>query len=363
MIPNGQLSASLVAVDGTPVPMSIGSDGYMYAIKGGVDGALLCRTNNGFTAVEDGQNMATIDAAIKVRGVTKTTAGYCVVCEVAAGAGAIYFSTSFGSGFTKVLDMTIKPTGMGIFFDVQNDIVLVCEYSGTVNTQHRLYVSTNGGETFATSYTTEIIDEAVASHTHFAIYDPTSGLIFLSVGDGANRKFLVSDDLGATWAEFTDYQSNPKDGATFTDNGAMYQPTLMIPTTRGILLTPDAIFYPVAISLDRKIGSAPWTLSFIKTLYSGATSAAYFAKSPYARNNTEVYFIYPNNATPTRHFIAGTGDGGNTWHLVCDITLTGVASMNYGIVGPDADGYLYAYCKDDGVEYIWKAQKTTWVAR
>lgn len=361
--PTAQLSPTLTLVTGTPVPMSIGADGYLYAIKGGIDGAVICRTNDGFQTVEDGQDMTSLNANAKVRGVTKTQAGYVVVCEVGGGAGEIYFSEAFDSGFVKVLDMTTKARGMGVFWhntDPAKQICMVCEYSGTLEKQHKLYVSTDGGASWTTSYTTTVTDPLVVAHTHTAIYDPTSGKMFLSVGDGNNRLFLVSDDLGQTWGEFTDYQINTKDAWRFSADYKLYQPTVIIPTGRGLTLMPDTVFTPSVYTLDRN--TTPWTLSWNTTTYWGASTAQFFATAPFAQSGDEAYFIYPNNADPTQHFVVGSGDGGNTWHTLAEVRLTAAGSMNYGIVGPDAGGYLYAYCKDAGVDYVWKALKPEWVS-
>ena len=359
------------------VPMGLGCDGFIYG-GSGAGRRQLVKSDNGFEAISPGANMAdeTGDSAFVVQSVNRTKAGYVVVGRREIDGvrrGSVWFSESFDGGFTEVLlaDKTFAVHSISYYNQGSEleDIVILGEYTivsftGEQPSPHKLYLSKDGGQNFEVVKETKVIDprQDVNSHWHHSIYDPYTGRIFASNGDGENRDMYVSDDLGKTWKEMR----TPENEYGLT---SLQQPTLLIPTSKKILLGPDLNTPGALLSLVRDEeytqvhwqGSENWKLNWEITV-DETHAQVFFPQQPYGISGDEIYVLFPSSAgnTDKRFYVVASGDGGNTWHKVYGLRLPN-GSMNEGIVGPDNNGYLCAYVNTGTTTRIWRAKELEWV--
>lgn len=359
------------------VPMGLGWDGFIYGGSGGGRRQLV-KSDDGFETITAGADMAveTGDSAFVVQSVNRTRAGYVVVGRrVIDGVrrGSVWFSENFEGPYTETLLADKQFAVHSISYYNQGseleDIVLLGEYTlvsftGEQPSPHKLYLSKDGGQTFEEVLQTKVIDPdpAVNSHWHHSIYDPYTGRIFASNGDGENRAMYVSDDLGESWKEMR----TPENEYGLT---SLQQPTLLIPTSKKILLGPDLNTPGALLSLVRDEeytqvhwqGSENWKLNWEITV-DETYANIFFPQQPYGISGDEIYILFPSSAgnPDKRFYVVASGDGGNTWHKVYGLRLPG-GSMNEGIVGPDANGYLCAYVNTGTTTRIWRAKKLDWI--
>lgn len=358
--PKGHLKPELLKHSSPLVPMSIGYDGAVYGATGGTRN-IIWRSDDSLATNERGHTFA----EGSIVSVTRSKEGYIVILNNSTtNVGEVYFSEDFSSGFTKVLTMTKRTNKLAVHY-YHGEITRLCaagEYTGDRRGEaHNLYLSLDGGRTWNKTLETPV-DDAVTANTHWhAIsYDPYTGKLYASNGDGANRRFWESDDLGNNWTT-VDVPAN--------DYGMpdLRQPTLMVSMNKKIILTPDTELPPVVYSLlkdenFKNIKSSRFKLKWEHSVYDGESTAQFFAVQPYALNGDELYLVFPSNSSKNQHFIVATGDGGETFHTVFGIRLDEYTSknMNEGIVGPDKNGYLFWYVVAD-TAYVAKAKKLEWV--
>lgn len=360
-------------------PLSLGSDGFVYCSDGAVRG-VIARTNDGFATVENGFNFGSTEAGF-IKSATKSKNGYVVVVSksaVEADGAAIYYSTSFTSGYVKVLDMPLSTDRVAISWEHNgasgNTIGFVGEYTQVLNTPHKLYMTLDGGETWRMIKATTITDATKNSHWHNACYDPYSGKIFASHGDWTNSRFYVSADLAYTWTEITvsenDYGLvNPIPGL---------QPIVLIPTPNKIVLASDALTVPAIWSLvkDKEYfaqNQEKYSVKFELSVKDGILAGSFFPVSPFAKKDNQIYILAqgPTPGTKREMYIMGSGDNGESWHQLYSMKYDATyetSSWGNGIVGIDANGYMYAhhsYKKVSGtlISQVLKIKIPEWVIK
>ncbi len=370
--PMGPLEPEFHEIKDRVVPRSLGADGRIYASTAGEKGSIarIIRWSGPYDPkkIESGFDFSKKIPNYSVRYVTKTQAGYVVIASCSDKvSGKILFSPSFEDGFSLV-----QKTGpihkMGIHFfhgTLQaKSIGLAAEY--TLNPggkTHILWKTEDGGETWEEVLKTESVDDQRQVHFHSVTYDPYHGIVFASQGDGRNDRLWYSSDRGGTWSYIKEFY-DPQELGRFDVGKGIHQPTLMIPLPDRLLLLPDTHLPPMILSLEKdtdftEVGSREWKLSHEYSVYDGKATGQFFATAPYAHQEGEVYFIYPD-AAREKFFILGSGDNGRSWHTLYGI-FNDRANMNYGIVGPDRKGYMFAFTLFSNQRYLMQARSTDWI--
>lgn len=368
-------------ITSTMIPLAMGYDGTVV----GCIGRKLAVTSDGFSTVNEGYDFdleADIDGEYWVAGAMKFPAGYVVVLSSisAHNHSKVYFSNTISEGFSKVLTTDEYVSSLTISWYPGNkfeQIGLLGEYGvGASKNPCKLYLTTDGGETWAHILTTPAYSgDGYNTHFHHSIYDPYSGRIIASNGDGENhRKVRISDDMGATWQTITEGLKLPElveDDIVFSQLGNVgIQPTLMIPFPSKVVCHLDrGTVVPGLYSLIRDKNfalqnSEEWKLKWEYSIFDGDNSGNHFGFQPYATKDSECYLVSPSNTDKRNYSILATGDAGETWHKVWGANMNNFAGsnfMNRGIVGIDASGYMYAPILIDGVQHIFKAKTVGWL--
>lgn len=364
--PKGRLETELIDNPNNFTPTQLGSDGYIYGVsQRGFGGDRIMRTNDSFETIENGPSFDGINTI----GGYKTGHGFVVVGEdKSTGEGKVYFSETFDGQYTLVLttEIVLSQTGISHFFpnyfdEKGLDICLVSEYSGVKDKPHGVYLSINGGQSWKRIFETDIVDSTTNSHIHTAVYDKYNGDIYVSNGDGSNRAFHRSVDLGETWEEI----SVPENKYGFVD---MLQPTIIVPTPDKLFLGSDGQSAPGFYSLKKDIKNAnysgnDWTLEWEVRVREGFAGND-FPTQPYAEGNGEIYVSLPQKSGDNYrdYTIVGSGDNGNSWHMVYTTTYPR-SFISSGLVGMDKEGYMYQYVRfsDLSQSFILKVKKTEWL--
>ncbi|AWN22478.1 hypothetical protein DKM44_03860 [Deinococcus irradiatisoli] len=379
------------------VPDSLGPDGNtLYGHTVGAGGAMtkLWSSADGLGTITYGADLSTLTGpnallAGEIIGcVVKTWQGVFVTVVNTSGteSGGIYYSTSFSSGFTRVkttgvslpkMPMTVHHGKNALY-----SIYIVGEYSQVTNYLSQFFISIDGGATWTALQPSmrTIVAPGINSHCHASCVDRRSGRIYLSFGDGNNRGFYYSDDLGATWTEAPDPVSmlasasgwQPANSVTAGDKTNGYQqPTMLIPVDAGIITQPDTLMAASLQIIRRDTGSPQnevWRHEYLHTIQYRRQAFQAFAKGPYATYNggAEIYLQSNRNGaasgnTSAGHemWIVGTGDNGRSWHNLATIKHPTASSLSMadGIVGVDNLGYMYAYVGLGTTPYIAKFKR------
>lgn len=207
--------------------------------------------------------------------------------------------------------------GSSFYSDGLNNYVLAGQYTTGVEPKN-LYLSKDGGNTFEIIKTTGGLG-TTNSHWHAAEFDPYSGAIWASEGDGPNSAVWVTYDLGETWQLVT----------------KEIQPTLIIPLPDRVLFGRDSgaspgfdcwergeqrfehpTTYPITVCMEFRTDLSPFS---------------YVPKNDQivVVDNNTVYVGYYKTDEGISYIFA-TGDGGESWHLVStsDIQLLGATSTH-----------------------------------
>jgi hypothetical protein len=236
---------------------------------------------------------------------------------------------------------------VNFYCDGLNRIVLIGEYA-TSATAKNLYLSLDGGATFSVIKVCDTLH--TNNHWHGVAYDPYSGAIWAAQGDGANSKIYFTYDFGVTWHA--------------VDTGTKrYQPTL-------IQAFPDKVVFgrdsgkPGADVYYRTGNEQPTTITDIETLFEFRTnlSAANFYptvnESPMANANEMYIQFRPYSSSNNPGYIYGTGDGGNTWHVLFtsnSLFNNSLEVVGDYIVGSGSTGML------EELRGCWRAKLPGWV--
>lgn len=270
-------------------------------------------------------NWATKSRGIKVVG---TEAGNITKAVVWAD-GTVCGLTTSGNvvrmdDFNSELQITLETEtsfahayGSSFYSDGLNNYVLAGQYATGVEPKN-LYLSKDGGNTFEIIKTTRGLG-TTNSHWHAAEFDPYSGAIWASEGDGPNSAVWVTYDLGETWQLVSEE----------------IQPTLIIPLPDRVLFGRDSgaspgfdcweheeqrfehpTTYPITVCMEFRTDLTPY--SYVPTNNQIVV----------VDNNTVYVGYYKTDGGIS--YIFATGDGGESWHLVStsDIQLLGATSTH-----------------------------------
>lgn len=322
-------------------PRSIGSDGAIYG-RHGVDGVTsanaVFRSSDGCATVEVGADFA--DAAPEgLTWATRTTDGYVAITnDTAGGTGTIWFSASFGSGYSavQVIGATqLLAIGRPVVNRKTGKTLLTVGEYGSGGTARKLWLSTDGGQTWSNVKTSDLTDAGVNSHFHGSAFDPTRSRLWVSQGDGVNGWFGYSDDLGTTWTEHI------LTGEAATLHGTAYhQPVAVCVLADRLALGPDGgtgtpgvwgLLKPTAaVTVDYELPDTGTDQVW-----------EHYGQNPHATTyQDEAYILFaPSGGDLDRVDLVGTGDGGRSWHRVWTLPLAG-GSATAGVVGKDTAGRL-----------------------
>jgi len=324
-------------------PRSVGVDGLTYG-NGGIGDRLLRRTSDGGATFADGQDFgALVNSGEYVISVLRTTAGYVVVtssdASVAGNYARVWFSTSWTSGFTAVQALN----GTNEFSLSRPEIgpngqtwLALGEYSTDMpQPAHRLWHSSDGGQTWRVIKTAVVTDSTKNSHFHGCAHDPSAvtgaGMrLYSSQGDNGNDTFAYTDnpqDPTPTWTVVPFVDPHPQ------------------PTTVGVF--PGQRLF---ISGDG-LGNAGITTLPVSTLVPEEklqtplkeVATQQFGRSPYAQSGDgRAVVVVPDRLGGTlKSYFLATGDYGKTWHVIHTMDLASLGSGSNGVVGPDAAGWIY----------------------
>lgn len=324
--------------DKSYMPVSAGHDDYLYAINHG--NKRIIRTNDGFETVESGYDFFTENIGEPVF-VTKTPTGFLVyVNDKNLQEGSVWHSQNFSSGYVKVLDLTngYVPDGFVArpWHKIEQGIVMVQEYSTNMNAEKpcRVWISRRGGapDSWVLINKNVPTNNLKASHFHAVCYDPWQSRIYTSKGDYENRKLEYSDDWGLSW----------KTIPTTT------QPTILEPMAKRIITCPDYGDIVSVNNLEKQINNDFTIEPFFKKAIGISSISSYgnFAKGPVGGvvGSEEMYVTFAESGSGVKKcFIAATGDGGESWHLVYTAEPLDGGGFVRGLVTDPLTGFMYGY--------------------
>lgn len=343
------------------IPHSIGFDKFIYGLNNG--NKRMIRTNNGFDAVEYGYDFFALDIGTP-EFVTRTRAGFVVYVNHKDNLTAsVWFSQAFDTGFEKVLDLTNGYVA-GAFVPrpihfVDNGILMVAEYSIAKDPLKpcRCWISRKGGiaDSWELINTVETVNSEENAHFHAYCYDPFQSRIYTSKGDYSNRKMEYSDDWGKTW--------NVIDTNT--------QPTLLEPLRKRIVTCPDFGDVVSVNTIEKCIDGNYTSNPYFKKQINIANISAYgnFGKGCVGGlvGSDEMYVTFSESGSGVKKcFVVGTGDGGESWHLLQTFEPTDGNGLVRGLVTDPNTGYMYGYYLanvfgDGSWEHIAKVKPVEWV--
>lgn len=343
-------------------PMSIGSDGYIYG--GRLDGSNMpIRSNDGFLTVDGTARSFSSQGDSKVlRTVYKVAEGWVAVTSANASddTSTVWFTKKWAdTPWTRVLDIghTLpisigRPTPKA---DGSGTVWLIGEYGN--RDSRKLWLSEDGGQTWRSIYTHTRRPNGAGNNTHIhhASYDPYTGRIWLSCGDGVNNWFGYSDNLGGSWTDVPAAGAGPEDAGTIYNH-----PTVLTPTSSRMVSTPDGSYGGNGVwTIDKETGRVTIAHEVAKTEPYRAWSRA-----PWAQRGDEIYIMFPPDEAAgevEEIIVAGTGDGGRSWHTLTRMPINkSVDQFFTGMVGPDDQGRLWMLAKRSGVQKLYVAQTSVW---
>ncbi|MGN7135415.1 hypothetical protein ACTHQY_19300 [Rhodococcoides corynebacterioides] len=327
-------------------PRSIGLDGAVYG-NGGAGGRVLMRSVDGGITFEAGADFASlVGGGEYIQFVTRTTDGFLVITStdvsVAGNTGRIWFSPSFTVGFsaaqaingTNEFSVSKPETGPN-----GKTWLAVGEYSTDMpQPPHRLWHSSDGGQSWRNIRTANVTNSAKNSHYHGCVHDPSAGMrLWSSQGDNENSRFSYTDNPQAASPTWVDVQMDPSHPLYREAPGQQ-------PTTVGVF--PGRLF----VSPDRLAVSAMWSVRTASPANpeevwqspNAEPSQNVFGRSPYAQVDSRAVVIIPDRLEGTnKAYFVATGDSGKTWHLLHTMQLASPGSGSRGVVGPDRNGLIF----------------------
>lgn len=252
--------------------------------------------------------------------------------------GKFAHSEGFDKPFTIVKETgaTFAPLNFSSYDNGIDRYILASEY-GHTSTMKKIWLSKDGGLTYSvlkegdTLYTGN-------NHWHTATFDPYSGGIFASQGDGNNARLYFTPDFGITW--------NYIEGT---------QPTAIYPFPNRVIFGRDNTgerpgihewdrdeIFPTSLKDALTFREDRWSYNFYpsNTKWNNANPNEYYLAFPSHIGADELSYIY------------ATGDGGESWHKVYENLIRLVS-----LTGIDKQGYIYATDRD---YKLYRAKRLFW---
>jgi hypothetical protein len=328
-------------------PLSIGTDGWVYGASDNGSAENIVRTANSFASVDTGPVFADI-----IQWAGRTTDGYVVITRDPFGADSskIWFCATF-NGTYQVVATTKKlfpQIGCGRpALGANGHTYLGFGEYDTNAAVRTMWVSTDGGQSFFAAITNDVETAGSNAHWHAWAYDTKMDRMWASAGDGLNAWLGYSDDAGLTWTALEDHT-----------NGVYDQPTVLVPLAHTLATTPDAGGGTAAINLINPVTGAP--IDAYYSIAAAAAASSQFGQSTFAASDDgmEAYISLAPKVGGYHHYVIATGDGGLSWQIVLDRTLT-TDAWGWGIIGPDLNGKLYWH-SSAGTGYLEVASTLTW---
>lgn len=337
------------------MPLSVGVDGYVYGAAS-TSSLVIVRSSDQFGTTETGYDLSAAGATGTIVYVGKVTEGYVAITSDAV--AKAWRSNSFASGWSLVATFS-KPVATftvsrPYYLSGTGTIISAGEYK-IDDTDAKLWVTTNGGTSWANKRTHVKAQAVTNNHYHGSGYDPVSGRIYAAAGDGANAWFGYSEDLGANWTSLPALGEPPESDTLYM------QPVLVAPLPANIATTPDATGQSGIVSLSRDTG---YLSPALVTVELGGYKQ--YGQAPYAYDgDSEAYVLIPQSGNfpeSDTTFIAGTGDGGRSWHTVYSAAEVDADDYTKGMVGPDGDGKIMYSAIISGTRTLFVADPVTWAA-
>lgn len=323
------------------VTFSYGVDDFVYGFK--LNTSVIVRSNDGFKTIEEGFDFKSVGEPAFA---TKTPTGFLVYVNHPPynAESSVWHSSDFKTGFEKVLDMNHGYVSPGFIarpqHNVENGLVIANEYNKLKDPTKtcRAWYSTQGGKkgSWVLLNEQEVKDSANNFHIHTCCYDPFQSRFYLSKGDYGNRMMQYSDDFGKNWSNI--------DTAT--------QPTLLEPTRKYIVCLPDnADTCSVNVfvkNVDNDLSVKPFLVKKLNI----ASSSAYgnYGKGPAGgiTNEDEMYFTFSESGSGIHKcYIVGTGDGGESFHLLRTIETKNGNGVLRGLVSDPKTKKMYGLFQGD----------------
>ncbi len=337
--PSGQIAwAANTALNFNP--RSVGVDGNLYFTY---LNKTVMRSSDPTLAVRTAGPDFTPKTPNTVLWATRTSAGYVAVTnDSTTDVANIYFCPQ-GAGFSTNLDdwTMVQATKAVTTISIAKPVTIagvtwlaVGEYVTGVfpSGVRKLWLSRDGGQTWTSIKDSIVTDTNINSHWHCAVIRPT-GRIWASQGDGVNTWFGYTDDRGRTWVPVPLPTTHP-----LYDGASVYQqPTVLLDLGDTLAATPDRGLFDTGVwAIDPDTGeTAAWY-----ALPSGEVAHTQYGSGA-AQRGKEAYITFPDQGSGSnKTYIAGTGDGGRSWHVVSTVDTTG-GSLAGPIVGPDLNGRVY----------------------
>ena len=265
------------------------------------------------------------------------------ICAITS-TGKIVTMADINSNHVVTLETVGLFGGFADFYcDGLNRIVVAGEYTQGDSVAKKLYLSMDGGATFEIIKTGDTLG-LVNNHWHGVCYDPYSGAIWAAQGDSENAKIYFTYDLGVTWHE-VDAQ------------GQRFQPTLIHAFPDKVIFGEDINTQKPGLFTYKRVGNEqPTTITLDRLLTFRTDKGAnvfYPDKRRFAEANANEVYIYFGGSDPMK-YIYGTGDGGNTWHLLYAGTI-GFSAMQ--VVGE----YLIGSRTIAPLRGVFRAKLPQWV--
>ena len=175
------------------------------------------------------------------------------------------------------------------------------------------------------------------NHWHNITYDPYSDGVWASQGDGDNSRVYYTTDWGATWQSVLG--THPTDIFPFEDKVVFGRDKTGERPGMDKWMRNEGSFTQVTEVFNFR--NDKWSFNF------------YPSRSNWYSDNPDVYYILYPPHEPTEHksYVYGTGDGGDTWHLIYNGDLA-TSSMT----GIDKNGYVYGI----GSRNLYRSKAVKW---
>lgn len=323
--------------------MTVGHDDVLYAIR---DGFLVRATDGLGVTWEAGVAEPATATYGFAESLHRTGTGWLLATSIKTSGseqGSLFFTSGFNTAWTHVLTTTragayFDELSCSSYYDAASglDLVFAGEYGRGGTEKHILWMSTDGGQSFANKRETVNIDTTVNSHWHVATYDDVDGIVWAAAGDGTdNAKLEWSYDLGETWSTMT-----------------LVQPTSIFPLPGKVVFGIDAQWLDTgAFSIAR--ADLPNPAGYTREFTITADAGPYQYGSRGVVDGDVAYMPFNRQIGTENDAIYATADGGRTFHKVYDVD-----AAIYNLVGPH-NGYLFG---TDATRQLVRAPLLEWRA-